>query len=53
MSMTEQNHIAPTITIVHEIPGRMRYRLSRKLDDPAALTSRVRGHDGIEDVAYT
>jgi hypothetical protein len=43
----------PTVTIVHEIPGRVRYRLSEPLRDASALEQRVRGHAGIDRVAYT
>jgi hypothetical protein len=43
----------PTITIAHEIPGRIRYRLSHLLTDANAVSGRVRGHLGIREVAYT
>jgi hypothetical protein len=43
----------PTITIVHEIPGRIRFRLSESLNDPSQLEERVRGHAGIQKISYT
>ncbi|MBD3402587.1 hypothetical protein GF420_06805 [candidate division GN15 bacterium] len=45
--------LAPTITIVHEITGRVRYRLSHPLDDASAVEARVRGHEGIDAIEYT
>lgn len=43
----------PTITIVHEITGRIRYRLSHQLANVQAVAERVRGHLGIEEVTYS
>lgn len=43
----------PTITIVHEIPGRWRLRLSVPPEDPTRLIKNVRGHEGIADISYS
>ena len=43
----------PTITIVHELPGRWRLRLSLPPDDADRLVRHVRAHEGIEEVSYS
>lgn len=43
----------PVVTIVHELPGRVRFRLSEPAMDGAALIERVKGHEGIDAVEYT
>ncbi len=43
----------PVLTIVHELPGRLRLRVSRPLDAPKRFEASVKGHDGILCVAYT
>jgi len=48
--MTEK---VPKITIIHEIPGRIRFRLSEALRSVEKLKERVRGHAGIRRIAYT
>lgn len=43
----------PVLTIVHELPGRLRMRISDSLEDPKRLESSVKGHSGIFGVEYT
>lgn len=43
----------PTITIVHQLPGRVRLSLSHGLKDPELTASRVSKHPGISSVVYT
>lgn len=40
------------ISIVHELPGRLRLRLFRPPTDAPAFTEAVRQHDGIESVVF-
>ncbi len=42
----------PTITIVHELPGRWRLRLSVPPEEPARLVRNVRAHEGIAEIVY-
>lgn len=44
---------APAITIVHQLPGRLRFRLSDRVGAPEALEAAVRGHEGLERVECT
>jgi hypothetical protein len=43
----------PFLTIVHELPGRLRMKISSSLEDPKQLEKSVKGHAGILSVAYT
>ncbi|MBD3307929.1 hypothetical protein GF339_15970 [candidate division KSB3 bacterium] len=43
----------PVLTIVHELPGRLRMRVSEPLHDPQRLEQSVKGHSGILSVDYT
>jgi hypothetical protein len=43
----------PFLTIVHELPGRLRMKVSSALEDPKHLEKSVKGHAGILSVAYT
>jgi hypothetical protein len=42
----------PTITIVHELPGRWRLRLSVPPENPTRLVKSVQAHEGIGEIAY-
>lgn len=44
---------APTVYVVHELPGRVRYRLSTPARDWADLAAQVLGHEGLEEVQTT
>lgn len=43
----------PSVTVVHSLPGRVRLRFSRAVENPARLTSAVREHPGMGRLAYT
>jgi hypothetical protein len=43
----------PTITIVHELAGRWRLRLSVPPEDPTRLIRSVQAHEGIGAIAYS
>jgi hypothetical protein len=47
------NGDALTITILHELPGRLRVRLSRPLSGPVSFDRIVRTHEGIRPTRYT
>jgi len=53
--MTGNHHQngALTLSILHEIPGRIRARLSKALDDPEAFDAVLRTHEGIEPCCYS
>lgn len=42
----------PSVTIVHELPGRLRLRLSHRIDNVRRLRRVIAEHAGIESVAY-
>lgn len=42
----------PTVTIAHEIPGRIRLRFSARPADESKLLAAVKGHEGIRSAAY-
>jgi hypothetical protein len=44
---------ALTITILHELPGRLRVKLSQRLEDPKSFDDIVRSHEGIRPTRYT
>jgi hypothetical protein len=41
------------VTALHELPGRLRVRLSHPLADAASFDAAIRSHEGIEPVRYT
>lgn len=41
------------ITILHDLPGRLRIKLSRALEDPVSFDRIVRSHPGIRPTRYT
>jgi len=43
----------PEVTILHEIPGRVRFGLSLPAKDVLRLEESISGHEGIESVSYT
>ena len=43
----------PVLTIVHELPGRLRMKVLYPLEDPKRLETSVKGHVGILYVEYT
>lgn len=45
--------VTPTITILHELPGRLRVQLSLPPLKPKSMERAVREHEGIECVKYT
>jgi hypothetical protein len=45
--------VALALTITHRLPGRLRLRLSRPLNDPSMLTRHVSQHDGMLGISYT
>ncbi|UCH83117.1 MAG: hypothetical protein JSW50_11690 [Candidatus Latescibacterota bacterium] len=42
-----------SVTILHEIPGRMRVQLSLPLEDPPNFDRLLRSHEGIDPIQYT
>lgn len=42
-----------TLTIVHELPGRIRMGLSHPLRDPATMETHVLGHPGLQGLRYS
>jgi hypothetical protein len=44
---------ALTLTILHQMPGRLRVKLSLPLGDPEMFDAVLRTHEGIEPVRYT
>ncbi|PID71698.1 MAG: hypothetical protein CSB34_05855 [Desulfobulbus propionicus] len=42
-----------SLVIVHQLPGRLRLRLSRPLRDPDRLLDTVKGHEGLVEITYT
>ncbi len=51
-SVTVNVEAKPVITIVHELPGRWRLRLSVPPEDPPRLIKHVRTHEGITEISY-
>ena len=45
--------LRPTVTIEHEIPGRLRVRLSHALRQPERVERLVGEHPGVETIQYT
>lgn len=45
--------VTPTITVLHELPGRLRVRLSLPPLKPASMEDSVREHSGIDLIQYT
>jgi hypothetical protein len=43
----------PSVTVVHSLPGRVRMRLSRRPDDPAAMIAFVREHPGMGAIDFS
>lgn len=43
----------PVITVVHQLPGRLRLRVSHAPKDPESTMSRVKAHPGIFSMKYT
>ena len=46
-------HAKPVVTVAHTLPGRVRLRLSRPLDDPEAAFAFLREHAGMGEIGYT
>lgn len=51
--MNKHDPAALTVTILHELPGRMRVKLSLPLENPAKFERLLRTHEGIEPIRYT
>lgn len=45
--------VTPNITVIHELPGRLRVKLSLPPLKPKSMEKAVRDHEGIELVTYT
>ena len=45
--------LKPTVTVVHQLPGRVRARLSHAPDDPERIRTSILEHVGTESVEYT
>lgn len=43
----------PVVTVVHTLPGRVRFRLSRKPSNTESLLAAVRGHEGVASAVFT